>query len=128
MYSCDSGVVDLRCCVEDNGSHKRGLIISKDPIFISFLKCNESSSLRQSIGATTGEAGHERHEHQGYKQKTFHRIQDIFWLFEDCCLLVAMDVNTFACTPKRVKVLVLLPSNELSNKQYNLLFGHMYVT
>ena len=84
MYSCDSGVVDLRCCVEDNGSHKRGLIISKDPIFISFLKCNESSSLRQSIGATTGEAGHERHEHQGYKQKTFHRIQDIFWLFEDC--------------------------------------------
>ena len=41
---------------------------------------------------------------------------------------MAMDVNTFACTPKRVKVLVLLPSNELSNKQYNLLFGHMYVT
>ena len=41
---------------------------------------------------------------------------------------MAMDINTFACTPIRVKVLVLLPSNELSNKQYNLLFGHMYVT
>ena len=76
MYSCDSGAVKTM------EAKKKAWLFH--PIFISFLKCNESGSLRPSFCTNAGEAGHGRHEHQGYQQKTFHRIKDIFWLFEDC--------------------------------------------